>query len=288
MHDDAGTACHAAPREVRSPRPVAGAGTWAEAPRDFDPERLPTAATTGGRHHWEPRLWVARVDTFRPDLSVLDAGERERARAFRRERDRSLYEVAHVALRQLLGAELDVDPAGVRLARADCPGCGGPHGRPIMDPRHHPAGLHFSLSHAADTALIALAGRPVGVDVEELPSPEVVAEVATALHPQESTELAALPPSARPAAFARCWTRKEAVLKGTGEGLSAGAATLRVGTGPHPHPVPGWHVTDVPAPPGFAAAVAVSAVAVSAVASASIATTTQGAGPARPHRPSPP
>ncbi|MEU8957504.1 4'-phosphopantetheinyl transferase superfamily protein [Streptomyces sp. NPDC048518] len=266
-------------------RPPAGAGSGTCTPRDFDPARLPTP---GGRHSGEPSLWLARVGMFPLDLAVLDFRERERARAFRRERDRSLYEVAHVALRQLLGAELDVDPAGVRLARADCPGCGGPHGRPIVDPRHHPPDLHFSLSHAADTALIALAGRPVGVDVEELPSPELVAEVATALHPQESTELAALPPSARPAAFARCWTRKEAVLKGTGEGLAAGAATLRVGTGAHPHPVPGWHVTDVPAPPGFAAAVAVSAPE-SASASASIAaTTTQGAGPDTPHRPSAP
>lgn len=230
---------------------IGATGCGPAVPEDFDPARLPAAG-----YPREPRLWLARVGSFQPDVSVLDAGERERAQAFRREQDRSLYVLAHVALRQLLGAHLDVDPAEVRLARADCPGCGGPHGRPILDPGRHPPGLHFSLSHSAGTALLAIADRPVGVDIEELPSAELVTEVAAGLHPRECTELAALPLADRPSAFARCWTRKEAVLKGTGEGLGGGAASLLVGTGEHPYPVPSWDFADVPAPVGFAAAVA--------------------------------
>ncbi|MFD6968327.1 hypothetical protein [Streptomyces sp. NPDC059949] len=33
--------------------------------------------------------------------------------------------------------------------------------------------------------------------------------IGSGLHPGEPAELAALPVAARPAAFARCWTRKE-------------------------------------------------------------------------------
>ncbi|WP_346268225.1 4'-phosphopantetheinyl transferase superfamily protein [Streptomyces sp. SCUT-3] len=61
-------------------------------------------------------------------------------------------------------------------------------------------------------------------------------------------------PADRPAAFARCWTRKEAYLKGTGTGLGEDPSRTPVGAGPRPEPVPGWLLADVPVPTGHAAA----------------------------------
>ncbi|MBC9712994.1 4'-phosphopantetheinyl transferase superfamily protein [Streptomyces sp. TRM66268-LWL] len=185
---------------------------------------------------------------------LLDADEQRKAEAFRRARDREIYTAAHTAVRVLAGAYLGLDPQEVRVVREDCPGCGGPHGRPALPG----APLHFSLSHTRDLALLAFAPTPVGVDVEPLPAEDLVADVATALHPQEQRELSQLPVSEGPSAFARCWTRKEAYLKGTGEGLAGGGLSRTlVGTGPHPVPVPGWTLADVRAPQGYAAAVAV-------------------------------
>lgn len=114
--------------------------------------------------------------------------------------------MAHVLVRRLLGEYLDVAPSAVRITRQPCTGCGGPHGRPVVAGA---TGVHFSLSHAGDLVAVALAAVPVGVDVEQVPPPHVAGETApTALHPGEPAELAALPEAARPAAFARCWTRK--------------------------------------------------------------------------------
>ncbi|MEJ8643163.1 4'-phosphopantetheinyl transferase superfamily protein [Streptomyces sp. MS1.HAVA.3] len=62
--------------------------------------------------------------------------------------------------------------------------------------------------------------------------------------------------AARPAAFARCWTRKEAYLKGTGTGLNTAPATVLAGAGPRPARIPGWRVTDLATLPGYAASVA--------------------------------
>lgn len=190
------------------------------------------------------------------DVSLLDAEERRRAAALRRPADQELYAAAHSALRRRLGAHLGVDPAAVELVRLPCPLCGGPHGRPAVAGG---AGPHFSLSHTEGLALLAFADRPVGADVERLPSASMVADVATSLHPREQAELSELPATERPLAFARCWTRKEACLKGTGEGLAGGGmASLLVGTGPTPLAVQGWTVRDVAAPEGYAAAVSIA------------------------------
>lgn len=185
---------------------------------------------------------------------VLDDGEKERAASFVREADRRCYVTAHVALRSMLGACLGIEPGAVRLHREPCLSCGGPHGRPATAD----GPVHFSLSHSGSVALIACAAVPVGVDVEALPRPEVVREVAKELHPRETAELSALPEAGRPAAFARGWARKEAYLKGLGIGLSRSLSLDYLGTGPAAvnHPA-GWRISDVLAPAGFAAAVAV-------------------------------
>ncbi|UNZ16735.1 4'-phosphopantetheinyl transferase superfamily protein [Streptomyces sp. 891-h] len=184
-------------------------------------------------------------------LAPLSAHEQERAAAFVRQADRDRYVVAHLALRRELGALLRLDPAEVRLTRADCPVCGGPHGRPTVpgDP------VHFSLSHAGDVVMMAFAAVPVGVDVEEYPRVASARETMSALHPREQAELAAVEDAeALPAVFARCWTRKEAYLKGTGSGLGEDLSVTYVSALDEPAPVPGWQLTDLPAPSGYAAA----------------------------------
>lgn len=181
---------------------------------------------------------------------LLDPTERARLRGLVRAADRDRYQVAHVALRQLLGARLGQDPVEVRFVREPCPGCGEPHGRPAVVGTP----LHFSLSHAGDAVLVAFADITVGVDVEQRPSAEAAAEVAGMLHRTERAELAALPAAERPDAVACCWARKEAYLKGVGIGLGEDPGLTYVGTGATPARLPGWSVTDVPALPGYAAA----------------------------------
>ncbi|MEU9594704.1 4'-phosphopantetheinyl transferase superfamily protein [Streptomyces sp. NPDC048193] len=191
------------------------------------------------------------------DGSLLDEEERRRAATLRRPAERALYVAAHTALRRVLGAHLGTPAASVQLTRLPCPGCGGPHGRPGVA---GPAGsaVHFSLSRSGGLALVALASRPVGVDIERLPGRRLAEDAARSLHPDERAELARLPPGALPGAFARCWTRKEAYLKATGEGLSGAALRGRyLGTGPRPAGLPGWTVADVAVPAGWAAACAV-------------------------------
>ncbi|MDT3398690.1 4'-phosphopantetheinyl transferase superfamily protein [Streptomyces sp. B1866] len=221
--------------------------TTPRAPRVVGRDPLP-AAVPGAWPARPPETWLLSVSGFTADLDadapgkVLDAEERERAAAFVRAEDRERYVAAHLGLRQLLGAYLGVEPAAVAFTREPCPGCGGPHGRPAVP--GHP--LHFNMSHAGDLVLFAFAGGPVGADVEKVQPLSVVDQVTGSLHPRERAELAALPAAARPAAFARCWTRKEAYLKGIGTGLSQDPAADYVGTGVQPVPVGPWTLVDLP------------------------------------------
>ncbi|MDF9816264.1 4'-phosphopantetheinyl transferase superfamily protein [Streptomyces sp. SPB162] len=207
-----------------------------------------------------PRLWLvdaARHAAFaaRSASDVLDPEELRRAAAFRTDADRDCYRAAHVGLRLLLGAHLGRAPRDVTLVREDCPGCGGPHGRPAVEG----GGVHFSLSHSGSVALLAFAATPVGVDVETVPSADAVADIAAVLHRAEIAELEALEPPERPAAFARAWVRKEAYLKGLGIGLGRDPSQDYVGTGEAPAAGPaGWTIADVAVAENRAAAVAVA------------------------------
>ncbi|MEM9258782.1 MAG: 4'-phosphopantetheinyl transferase superfamily protein [Bacteroidota bacterium] len=82
--------------------------------------------------------------------------------------------------------------------------------------------LHFNLSHTDGYALMAFSqGETIGVDVE--PINERI-EIETLVHrffsPVEISTIIAMQPADRPAAFFRLWTRKEALIKAQGAGLS--------------------------------------------------------------------
>ncbi|MFD7629116.1 4'-phosphopantetheinyl transferase family protein [Streptomyces sp. NPDC059851] len=188
-------------------------------------------------------------------LSLLDEGERDRSSRFVRPADRRRYLASHVGLRVLLGGYLGLAPDKVTLVREECPCCGAPHGRPAVAG----GGVQFSLSHSDDLAFLAFAAMPVGVDVEGYPTAEAVADVMGTLHPAETAELTAAPEADRRMLLARLWARKEACLKGMGTGLALGVAEPYVGSGPAPAEVAGWHLTDLSAPDGYAAALAVRA-----------------------------
>ncbi|MBQ0826670.1 4'-phosphopantetheinyl transferase family protein [Streptomyces tagetis] len=252
------------PRSGRLPAPPAHApppapsGLLCPAVLDLSGVRRRTRAPGPRVLRGPLELYLARVGAqderaLRDARELLDAEERERARAFRHDRDRTAYVVAHAALRDVLSVLLGVRAEALPLAREPCAGCGGPHGRPVL----RTPGVHFSLSHSGDLVLVALAPAPVGVDVEGLATSRAVLGAQSALHPAEADELARLPAHGRPAAFTRAWVRKEAYLKGLGTGLVRDPALDYVGTGPLPAtPAPGWSVRDVLVPAGYAAAVA--------------------------------
>lgn len=124
-------------------------------------------------------------------------------------------------------------------------------------------GLHFNLSHSQNHALVAIAHRPVGIDLEFIQTDCMQrAVVEQFLSTSEWSQLLRLPADARSASLFRCWTRKEAVLKAAGPGLLYPMRNLNVLAGSESAQVVSvmgrkWLVWQVAAPELYAAAAAI-------------------------------
>jgi 4'-phosphopantetheinyl transferase len=167
----------------------------------------------------EIHVWFARcdrqADSKREWWDTLSAAEKTRAESFRFTRDRARYVAAHSILRELLGRYTGLPPASLRFGTTA-------HGKPELGQASGRSQLGFNLSHSGDAALYAIAwNRDVGVDLEQIrrmPGMEHVAR--RTFSEREWTEFCSLTPDDRECAFYRGWTRKEAVVKALGMGLS--------------------------------------------------------------------
>jgi 4'-phosphopantetheinyl transferase len=167
----------------------------------------------------EVHVWRAALASPAKYLDALNAmlspDERARADRFRAEADRTRHIVGRGLLRMLLGRFLECPPAALVVEYSE-------HGKPGLAAGDSRASLQFNVSHSGEWILVAIAsGRRVGVDVERMRTNIAVDEIAKRFFSQnECRALATLPASARLDAFYSCWTRKEAYLKATGQGLS--------------------------------------------------------------------
>jgi 4'-phosphopantetheinyl transferase len=172
----------------------------------------------------EVHLWAWLLGRSAPellaDLELLDEQELQRRNRYHFAADRDRYTAAHGNLRRVLGGYLKRAPEEIRF-------CVNRFGKPgLTDPS---SALSFNLSHSKTFAIVAVAyGSPVGVDVEDIRPIEP--EVADGhFSPAELSQLRKFEGDAWLTAFYRCWTRKEAVVKAEGLGLSLSLDSFDVG-----------------------------------------------------------
>ncbi|MDH0434818.1 4'-phosphopantetheinyl transferase superfamily protein [Aeromonas caviae] len=123
------------------------------------------------------------------------------------------YLLGRVLLRRLLAERLHC-PAGSLAFHI------GEHGKPMLC-NHH---WQFNLSHSGDWLVLALCREgPLGVDIEMGLRRRPILPLAERFYaPGEYLWLRTLPVQEQDSAFYRLWSRKEAVLKAHGDGISAG------------------------------------------------------------------
>jgi 4'-phosphopantetheinyl transferase len=220
-----------------------------------------------------PGVSAGRVDVWRVRLDelakagsaagVLSPDEVARASRFHFEKDRIHFTRCRSALRGLLADYLAIPATEIRFDYLTS-------GKPQLAAEQNPHALQFNVSHSANMALIAVGNEHrLGVDIENIRSDVDTISLAERFFSlRERAGLQALPDHLRVPGFFACWTRKEAFLKATGDGLSFPLADFSVTTHPDLDPeledINGdteagkqWFLADLGVVDGYRATVAV-------------------------------
>ncbi|MGH9898895.1 MAG: 4'-phosphopantetheinyl transferase family protein [Pyrinomonadaceae bacterium] len=167
----------------------------------------------------EVHVWRAPLeqphDLLHRLRETLTSDERERAARFHFERDRGHFIVARGLLRAILGRYLNLEPGRLRFVYQL-------YGKPYLTDESGGGWLRFNVSHAGELALYAISRcREVGVDIEKIRTDIEHRQIARQFFSErEVAAFSSLPEHLQHKAFFLCWTRKEAYIKGIGEGLS--------------------------------------------------------------------
>ncbi len=150
----------------------------------------------------------------------LSLDEQARALKFLSEELRQRYVASRVIVRRILGACLGVAPERVPM-RSDA------KGKPHLA---GDCGVQFNLAHSSDLLVVAVAqGLPVGVDVERVRPLNDAPSIARRFFTRSEADwLEAQEGADGDRSFFRLWTRKEAALKATGEGISSGLNSIEL------------------------------------------------------------
>ena len=220
-------------------------------------------------HIGEAHVWAAPLDVVIDDLrsfrGSLSAAEAKQADKFRFEFHRNRFIAGRGTLRAILARYLKTDPTQLDIAY-------GTRGKPELGGKFATLGVYFNVSHSEDLALFAVTRiGHIGIDVEQIrPVKEMNELISRVFSPPENERFQKLSSGDKTTAFFNLWTRKEALLKATGEGITESLSLVEVSFLPdepacllaaagNPHAAENWRLLELSPAPGFVGAMAIRA-----------------------------
>jgi 4'-phosphopantetheinyl transferase len=198
------------------------------------PETEAAPPLTSGEAH----VWVIALDAEKPEcLDTLSPAECSRASRFISACARNRFIQRRRALRAVLSGYTRQCASALAFKE-------NAYGKPELEPH---SDISFSTSHSKSLALVALTRHSlIGVDIERVRADRADVCMAERFFTRnEALSLARLNDADRVTAFFNAWTRKEAIVKAIGRGLSialdAFEVTLRPGEAPT---LLEWNVPD--------------------------------------------
>jgi 4'-phosphopantetheinyl transferase len=208
-------------------------------------------------------VWVIHLNAIAADCGAfldrfLSVREQERAQRYVFARDATRFRVCRAVLRIVLAWYVQDAPERILLET-------GPCGKPFLG---QTSAVHFNVSHSAGLGAIACTTvGEVGIDIELVRQDLASREIAlTNFTKKEAALVAAEATRTQALKFFRLWTRKEAVLKAVGCGITQGLDSVDVSQEPPTvvslngkagHPAgPLWLVRDLQRMENFVGAVA--------------------------------
>lgn len=175
--------------------------TWSK----FKPGNLPPAVI---------EIWRFNLDSYFqriPEMyGLLSNEEKAKSEKFRKEGDRQMFIASRASLRLIMSCYLNIEPREIRFSA-------NKNKKPQLQNECN-YGIHFNVSHSGPYILIAVSDEEIGVDIEFYKHLTILkSEMEHLFTRQEISFIASQNPPED--AFSKLWTRKEALLKGTSQGI---------------------------------------------------------------------
>jgi 4'-phosphopantetheinyl transferase len=208
-------------------------------------------------------IWLAEMGPATEPTSVLlknlSSSERARASGFALERDARRFVFQHAVLRSLLGFYLQEDPRAIEIEISAS-------GKPLLP---EDAQVKIAMSYAGMVAIFGVSRRAaIGIDIERINAIDQGSTLIESFFTfDERQAIRQIPSGLQLEAFYKCWCRKEALLKATGNAfcrnLGPEGVYVVLDDGPRSFGVLGdqgmarWTVISLPAIDGYTAAIAI-------------------------------
>ena len=150
------------------------------------------------------------VDVHATLLEKLDKVDRDKYFSYRNIIVRNKFLVSRALLRIILSLVVNVLAEDIVLDY-------GPHGKPYLKD----SDLYFNVSHSSEMLVVAVSGKCVGVDIESLDRKVDFNQIMSKFfNLSEINDWKSCSAQMLLERFLLGWTRKEAVLKATGDGIT--------------------------------------------------------------------
>lgn len=165
-----------------------------------------------------------RINQFYPLLSAEEKGRSERLINFIH---RKRMIAAHGFMRTVLASYLQRPAQSLEFTRAN-------RGKPSLKPLSNEPDIQFNLSHSHNLAILAVAiNQALGIDLEFMDRKHEWKKIIHRFFSnREQAAIFSLPEAQQEQAFYQVWTRKEAHMKVTGQGLHLGPSQFTVSVPP--------------------------------------------------------
>jgi 4'-phosphopantetheinyl transferase len=163
-------------------------------------------------HIWRVKSNITEDSLPYNALKILSHTEALKADDFKCKINRSNFLVSRIALRKIISLYTKIQPYQVNYIYNS-------FGKPLINlPCDN---LHFNLSHTTDNIVIALSKSPIGIDLEFINPKLNLSELAEYVFcKNENDKFQTLSTLKKRIYFYNIWTRKEALLKAIGIGMT--------------------------------------------------------------------
>ena len=204
-------------------------------------------------HDNEIHVWLFHLNTTPPAIKrfypLLSDAEKARSERLVHFMHRKRFIAAHGFMRSVLALYIQQPAESLQFDK-------GEHGKPFLV---NNLTIHFNLSHSQDIAMLAVASRDTGIDIECINRKHEWQKIMHRFYTEsEQQKILALPDNLQQRAFYQVWTRKEAHMKVTGQGLHLAPGQFTVSVPPEPavlldakikQDINRWNMYDIELPP---------------------------------------